>query len=697
MSHQPIITTLHRLLLAAVLLAAASLGAQAQRPHATRADSARSTDALTADTLRAAQVSAPALRPQATLATLLQRIDRRAILTQGITDMGDALRRLAGVNVRDYGGAGGLKTVSVRSLGPSHTVVTYDGLPLTDTQQGQIDLQRFHTDRLDGIQLHTLDHAQLLCPARCVAAAVVDLLTAAPADTLARWHTQAALRQASWHTYAPSLATSGRLGRHSALSLSADHFFALNDYPFHVSNGAASQTLRRTNSRMQSFTTEASWRHRLPSIGATLEGKAFAHLSHRRLPGQVVLYVNSNDERQDDRNAFAQLRWQQQRGPWRVSTAARYNWQQLRYEDRDGQYPGGRLLQRYTQREAYATFALERRLAPHWAVASATDVAWAHLASNLATDRRVGRLTLLEALSLRWQLPRWQLTARALAQHAADHTSGPTASAPADASSQGTARTLRRITPSLTASLLLVQRAPLRLMARAGAKLTSRMPTFTESYYYHLGSTTLRPERTRQLSLGLTLQSTPQAAWWPLLALTADAYCNGVTDRIVSVPYNLQVWRTVNLGRTSATGTDLTLESRFRPAPRHCLLLTAAYSWQRAVVGRSESNFKRGAQLAYTPRHSGSASLAWQSPWLTLTAHTTWASRRWSTLEHMPTTLLPAFSEWGLSAHRTFRLGRTATLQARADLINAFNCRYELIRRYPMPGRAYSLSVKADF
>ena len=41
--------------------------------------------------------------------TPFQRIDARRIKEAGITDISDALRRLPGVNLRDYGGAGGLK------------------------------------------------------------------------------------------------------------------------------------------------------------------------------------------------------------------------------------------------------------------------------------------------------------------------------------------------------------------------------------------------------------------------------------------------------------------------------------------------------------------------------------------------------------------------------------------------------------
>ena len=62
----------------------------------------------------------------------LHLLDRRDMLSMGITDMADALHRLPGITLRDYGGAGGMKTVSVRGFGAKHTGVSYDGVMLSD-------------------------------------------------------------------------------------------------------------------------------------------------------------------------------------------------------------------------------------------------------------------------------------------------------------------------------------------------------------------------------------------------------------------------------------------------------------------------------------------------------------------------------------------------------------------------------------
>ena len=54
----------------------------------------------------------------------------------GMQNIGDAVKRFAGTNVRDYGGIGGVKTVSVRNLGAAHTAVSYDGVAISNTQAG---------------------------------------------------------------------------------------------------------------------------------------------------------------------------------------------------------------------------------------------------------------------------------------------------------------------------------------------------------------------------------------------------------------------------------------------------------------------------------------------------------------------------------------------------------------------------------
>lgn len=55
-----------------------------------------------------------------------QLLGGKALQRLSAHSVADAIRYFAGIQVKDYGGIGGLKTVNVRSLGTNHTGVFYD-------------------------------------------------------------------------------------------------------------------------------------------------------------------------------------------------------------------------------------------------------------------------------------------------------------------------------------------------------------------------------------------------------------------------------------------------------------------------------------------------------------------------------------------------------------------------------------------
>lgn len=614
--------------------------------------------------------------------TSIQRISQNDVTERGITDMGDAMRRFSGVNLRDYGGAGGLKTVSVRGMGAQHTVVTYDGLPVSDIRQGQIDMGQFNVDRLSAIELQTLDNQSLLCPVRSMAAAIVGLYGLSNSHADRKWHGSASLKQASFSTYAPSVMIEKQVAKHTAFSLSQDYFYALNNYPFTIENGVATTHLRRNNSKMQTATSEASVRI-TPNDKGEISLKAYFMHNYRHLPGMVRFYVNQNNERLKEQTAFAQAFWRQQLSHIKFFAAVKYNWQKSLYNNIDAQYPDGALRQHYWQRESYATAGASTKLCKPLQLAYSTDYAYASLNSNQITDHRASRHTWLQALSLQLRTEQFKFIVRGIYHHIWNQMEG-----------GNSAKNCLRFTPSVTASVRLLSN-PFWLYVRAGYKESFRAPTFTESYYYHLGSKTLNPELARQLSLGTTMQASP-TQWWPLLALTIDGYYNRVSNKIVSIPYNLFIWQTVNMGKVRTLGADITLQSKWNLATHHALSLSLNYSLQQSRDYTSPALTTWHKQLAYTPVHSGGGSVTWHNPWADMVVHATFASMRWCTNNHIATTDLPAYSEWGASLFRNIGIGQNV-LTARIDLINLFDKRYEVIGNYPMPGRAYKISLNYSF
>ena len=91
----------------------------------------------------------------------LHVLDSKDILRLGVTDIADALHRLPGITLRDYGGAGGMKTVAVRGFGAQHTGVSYDGIAMSDCQTGEIDVSRYSLENAENISLSIGDNEDI--------------------------------------------------------------------------------------------------------------------------------------------------------------------------------------------------------------------------------------------------------------------------------------------------------------------------------------------------------------------------------------------------------------------------------------------------------------------------------------------------------------------------------------------------------
>mgnify|MGYP002471334471 CR=1 FL=1 len=78
----------------------------------------------------------------------------------------DAIRYFSGVQIKDYGGIGGLKTVNIRSMGSQHVGVFYDGIQLGNAQNGQIDLGRFSLDNMEAVSVYNGQKSSFLQTAK---------------------------------------------------------------------------------------------------------------------------------------------------------------------------------------------------------------------------------------------------------------------------------------------------------------------------------------------------------------------------------------------------------------------------------------------------------------------------------------------------------------------------------------------------
>lgn len=620
--------------------------------------------------------------PRRLTATIpVQVVTGEAIRTLGLQNMADAVRRFAGTTVRDYGGIGGMKTVSVRSLGAHHTAISYDQVAMSNTQAGQIDIGRLSLDNVAMLTLSVGQEEDLLQSARMSAsAAVLSIRTEVPQFTSKRRHSlQAHIRAGSFGFVNPYLRLATRWNAHTALSVDANLLRADGVYPFTLVNGSERTREKRYNSDIRSWHSEANLYR--TTDRSELRAKVYAFRSERGLPGSVVLYRTGNSERLWDENFFAQAnyRWKAN-DRWTVQAQGKYNYSWNKYEDTDPKYEGGRQTDLNTQNEYYASLAALFRATDGLTLSFAEDGAINTLNNNVNDNPAPIRFTSLTALRARYRLGRVTMVGTALATLITERVKR--GDRPADRS---------QFTPSF--SLTYRPLSDLDLNLRALYKKTFRVPTFNDLYYLRIGNTGLRPELADEYNIGLTWTAAP-ARLIDQITLTWDGYYNEVRDKIVAFP-STYVWRMVNFGRVRIFGFDVALTAGVPLTHSVRIDLQANYTYQRATDVTSPEAKNYRDQIPYTPLHSGSGSAALRTPWIDAAYTVVAVGDRYYMSQNLPENRVNGYAEHTIALSRTFHIHHPdrCRIRVQAECVNWMDTQYDIIKYYPMPGRSFRATV----
>ncbi len=532
----------------------------------------------------------------------LQVLNRNSIQSLAAEQVGDAVKFFSGVVVKDYGGMGGMKTLSVRSMGAQHTAVSYDGIVLSDCQTGQTDLSRFSIENVDLISLSIGDGNSIFQPARAFASSgLLTIRTRRPVFTgRERLNGKIGFKFGSYAQKEINAFGAYKLSDVWSLSLSLLSQQAKGDYDYHLSYGDGKDdfnVVSRTNNAVRNVRVESALFGQFGK-DKDLEVKAYFYDSDRGLPGAVILYNPSSTQHLWDRSTFVQAHYKQPLGTkMALQLNGKLNQTHQHYLNPDYLGSSGAEDYSYGQEEAYLSAAVLYTPFAGLSFALATDGAVAGMNCNLKDFSEPTRYSLLSTLSAKF-VNEWLLTTASVLGTGIRETTqtGPSAKA------------IGRLSPAVNISL-----QPIRLFdkfrLRAFWKSSFREPSFNDLYYSAIGNTALKPENSEQTDIGVTMALPWKSQQWNF-QFSADAFHNRITDKIMAVPTrNMFIWSMVNLGKVTITGVDVNLETT-KKWSRHTELLAAwTHSYQRALDRTDPSSKTYDQQIAYAPRIYGSGRL----------------------------------------------------------------------------------------
>ena len=623
-----------------------------------------------------------------------QKLSGKELQTLSSHSVADAIRYFSGIQIKDFGGIGGLKTVDIRSMGSNHVGVFYDGIPMGNAQNGQVDLGKFSLDNIEEISLYNGQKSEIFQSARDFAtASAIYLQTRAPKfEGEKKFNIRALMRTGSFGLANPSVLWEQRISRRDAMhcvstSLNAEYIYSTGKYKFRYhkvfpdGTVAWDTTAIRKNGDIQAFRIEGGLYGSAPKI--KWNAKIYFYNSERGIPGAIVNNVWKHYERQWDRNFFAQTSLTAPlHSRYELLARIKYANDYMRYLN-----PDTTLIyidNNFTQHEIYTAVAHKVKILKPWDISLATDFQWNTMQTNMKNFAKPNRYTTLVALASSLDIWRIKAQASVLGSFIDDKVTDTTIT------------NHYKFTPAVFVSLKPIKTEEFHI--RAFYKQIFRMPTFNELYYTDMGNIALNPEYATQYNVGLLYTKLFKKSVFEKLTLRADAYYNVVTDKIIAVPKgNTQFrWMMMNIGLVKIRGVDAGAQLNFKfPYDIH-LQTNFNYTYQKAQdFSDPKDKITYGGQIAYIPWHSGSFILRFSIKTYELNYCFFYVGERYHNSANIPENHEQPFYTHDLSLGKTFNFKKWK-FNISAEINNLLNQQFDVVLNYPMPGTNFKIILKFE-
>jgi vitamin B12 transporter len=635
------------------------------------------------DSVALNEVKIQSISKRQTSSTPLQILSGAELKKVNSLSVADAIRFFSGVQIKDYGGIGGLKTINVRSLGTNYTGVFYDGVQLGNAQNGQVDLGKYSLENLEEIELYNGQKSTIFQAAKGFSAgSSLYLNTKVPEfNDGKKYHLSATIKSGSFGLFNPSVLIQQKFSDHLNGSANAEYTKASGRYRFRYTNGVFDTTAVRNNSDVKRMRFEYAINGLLKD-SSIFKTRLYLYSDQMGLPGAIVSNKFNYLQRTWNKNLFLQSSFQKSIGAkYTLLAATKYSYDYNRYLDPENVSLNGLLDNKFNHQELYFSLANQYRFNKMLALVLSTDYQFNTLNANVYRFSYPQRSTILTAVALHFNTDNWDVQGNLLGTYLHDTVEDGTP-----------AGDKQKLTPTLMLSWQPFNSKEFRI--RSFYKSTYRMPTFNDLYYTDFGRTYLKPEYAKQYDLGVTYVKSFEKTTLQQFSFQADMYYNQVKDKIVAVPgNNAQRWSIENIGSVNIKGFDINLQNSWKLS-RLFLNAGITYTYQDALdvtpLGQTSVSYER--QLPYTPKHSGS--LVGGIVYKDFSANYSfiYTGERYNQKANIPVNYVEPWYTHDLAIQYLLKL-QTREIRLSIEVNNLLNQYYDVIANFPMPGRSYRFTL----
>lgn len=622
------------------------------------------------------------------VANSTQKMEKIQIQQLQPVDAGDLVQKFAGVTLKSYGGLGGMKTISVRGVGGSHTTIIQDGFLIQNTQTGQVDLSNIQTESMEKISLSVGGiNGSLLPVSAYLSGSSLQIQSFENRFSSKPLQIRSSLKGGSF----------GQLDSYLSLKYNRNKMFlsvfgkyrrADGNYDFELQNGKNTYAGERYNSDLREGFGGLGFGYRF-SPKSVLKASYQFNTADKGLPGAVILYNPTAIQRLKNESHQMNVDYGYYHSKIGIRNYASFRYEDLNYLDQGYLNNAGFLdqdfytasvqhgisFQTYNITDTTKTKNLDSRFF------GGAEQTYSELHSSIANFAAPKRYELKAVLGydLNWKKLH---TVIQLGGHAVLDQNE-----------------LAEVAPDrfvFTPYFLLEANRNWLFLGKPSiwAKRTFRVPTFNELYYNQIGNTKLKPEIANQFNVGTKYEFIFKRS---KLQVDLAAYFNLVENKIVAIPTkNLFVWSMQNVGKAQILGSDIQLVYSY-DLNDWKMSTHLNYSFQQVQDLTDRTSPTYGHQLPYLPQHTGNISASLQYKKIGISYSVLLTSARFALNENIKSNQVDGFNVHDISAYYAWNFKENQKLRLSFTVKNFTNQSYAFVRYYVMPGANFLISLNYEF
>ncbi|GEM_PF-6994449 len=599
-------------------------------------------------------------------------VDSLSISRYGTQDLGSLLQKVSLINVQSNGGAGALSTARIRGASSNQTLVTWNGLPVNSLTTGSADLSTISVGGFDDVKV-TYGAVGTLYGSGTMGGAIE--LSNNPA-----WNKgfQIGINGGlgSFSNYHGS-ATIGYAGKSISLKSQVIYHDSKNDFSYTdiYDHGQPEETLTHNENKVIGTINNLH----LKLGGNYFDVGLWYQVKDKNIPGLMGVGLPVSNQSQTDSTFKAFLGWKRLFNKVRVEAKGAYLSDYLLYTD-------GYTSEIESQRWL-ADFNIRWYLLNNLSVDFASRYSRLKgITGNYSSNIEEHEVRFNTAVKYTSSLGVIIATIGKDLNYSENDEVVVTEMREGVPVMVGTEKVNLPHPPVMVSLSGKISVIPDQVALRAKAATHYRRPTFNDRYWLGSGNLNLKPEEGYVLEFGADLLQ--QSTKFGNISGNVSFYRSENDESIAWKPSG-NIWRPANTGEVVTQGIDLVINQQIKKGD---------IVWDNRLVygfndafdnDKSSENYKE--TLAYSPKHiiKVGTDIIYSGFNAGALLYSRSKSNTWEGYD------VDGYALVDFNVGYQFNLN-THSICLKGQIENIFNTSYQLVRFYPMPGRAYNISISIN-